>query len=391
MAGPSGHGAPVDGVRAREWRCPIRRCTWPAVGGIAAIATLVGSTLRSRCDGQLRRRVRARCDRRATWVRRAVSRRWSPSSGSVRSRSCGADTARARARAVTFRIGAAFPMVASGVAHALPFDGLAVMAALLGAPLTYRLGRSVRALSSEWRERQDACRHPDRVGPRPHPRFCGDVHRALRPNRTRIALREPLLPQIFVLPHGGNSTLVINVDIAETRVALIEERQPRRALSSSASRTAARSATSTSARSRACCPGMQAAFVDIGLDRAAFLHVEDVVPEEDMDELLEREEERRARRGEDDEDAGEERRRPSARRARSRARRRSATCSRRARRSIVQVTQGPDRHQGRARHEPHLAAGSLRRVPADGRSHRHLASASATTRSASACARRSRR
>ena len=38
-------------------------------------------------------------------------------------------------------------------------------------------------------------------------------------------------------------------------------------------------------------PGMQAAFIDIGLDRAAFLHVEDVVLEEDMDELLEREEE----------------------------------------------------------------------------------------------------
>jgi ribonuclease G len=33
-------------------------------------------------------------------------------------------------------------------------------------------------------------------------------------------------------------------------------------------------------------PGMQAAFIDISLDRAAFLHVEDVVPQEDMDALL---------------------------------------------------------------------------------------------------------
>ena len=48
-----------------------------------------------------------------------------------------------------------------------------------------------------------------------------------------------------------------------------------------------------------------------------------------------------------------------------------------------------DRHQGRALHEPRLAARPLRRLPADGRSRRHLASASAATRSARACARRS--
>ena len=34
--------------------------------------------------------------------------------------------------------------------------------------------------------------------------------------------------------------------------------------------------------------------------------------------------------------------------------------------------EGADRHQGRARHEPRLAARPLRRVPADGRSRRHL-------------------
>ena len=53
--------------------------------------------------------------------------------------------------------------------------------------------------------------------------------------------------------------------------------------------------------------------------------------------------------------------------------------------------EGADRHEGRALHEPHLAARPLRRVPADGRARRHLASASAATRSARACARRSRR
>ncbi|MCZ7677978.1 MAG: ribonuclease E/G, partial [Sandaracinaceae bacterium] len=33
-------------------------------------------------------------------------------------------------------------------------------------------------------------------------------------------------------------------------------------------------------------PGMQAAFVDIGLDRAAFLHVEDVIPTKDFEQLV---------------------------------------------------------------------------------------------------------
>ena len=42
---------------------------------------------------------------------------------------------------------------------------------------------------------------------------------------------------------------------------------------SSAAATTASPATSTRARWCACCPGMQAAFVDIGLEKAAFLHV----------------------------------------------------------------------------------------------------------------------
>jgi len=32
----------------------------------------------------------------------------------------------------------------------------------------------------------------------------------------------------------------------------------------------------TSAKWLGCCPGMQSAFIDIGLERAAFLHVADV-------------------------------------------------------------------------------------------------------------------
>jgi ribonuclease G len=89
---------------------------------------------------------------------------------------------------------------------------------------------------------------------------------------------------------AGNNSLVINVDIAETRVALIEggsitelfvEREQDK---SPVGNVYLGKVTRV-------LPGMQAAFIDISLDRAAFLHVEDVVPQEDMDNLLSGEEE----------------------------------------------------------------------------------------------------
>ena len=89
---------------------------------------------------------------------------------------------------------------------------------------------------------------------------------------------------------AGNNSLVINVDIAETRVALIEggsitelfvEREQDK---SPVGNVYLGKVTRV-------LPGMQAAFIDISLDRAAFLHVEDVVPQEDMDNLLNPEEE----------------------------------------------------------------------------------------------------
>jgi ribonuclease G len=89
---------------------------------------------------------------------------------------------------------------------------------------------------------------------------------------------------------AGNNSLVINVDIAETRVALIEggsitelfvEREQDK---SPVGNVYLGKVTRV-------LPGMQAAFIDISLDRAAFLHVEDVVPQEDMDNLLNGEEE----------------------------------------------------------------------------------------------------
>ncbi len=82
----------------------------------------------------------------------------------------------------------------------------------------------------------------------------------------------------------AKNSLVINVDIGETRVALIEsgilselyvERERER---SPVGNIYLGKVTRV-------LPGMQAAFVDIGLDRAAFLHVEDVIPAEDFEAL----------------------------------------------------------------------------------------------------------
>ena len=81
------------------------------------------------------------------------------------------------------------------------------------------------------------------------------------------------------------STLVINVGIAETRVALIEEGSLTELF---LEREHERSPVGNIYLGKVTrvLPGMQAAFIDIGLDRAAFLHVEDVVPQQDMESLL---------------------------------------------------------------------------------------------------------
>ncbi|MFK7985887.1 MAG: ribonuclease E/G [Sandaracinaceae bacterium] len=82
----------------------------------------------------------------------------------------------------------------------------------------------------------------------------------------------------------ANNTIVISVDVGETRVALIEngilaelyvERERDRSPVGSI----------YLGKVTRVLPGMQAAFIDIGLDRAAFLHVEDVIPTKDFEKL----------------------------------------------------------------------------------------------------------
>ncbi len=103
----------------------------------------------------------------------------------------------------------------------------------------------------------------------------------------------------------ANDTIVISVDVGETRVALIEngilaelylERERDR---SPVGNVYLGKVTRV-------LPGMQAAFVDIGLDRAAFLHVEDVIPTKDFEQLVQKADENEG--GEDDEEGVEKHR-----------------------------------------------------------------------------------
>jgi ribonuclease G len=87
----------------------------------------------------------------------------------------------------------------------------------------------------------------------------------------------------------SDNTIVISIDAGETRIALIENGILAEVY---VERTRDRSPVGSIYLGKVTrvLAGMQAAFVDIGLDRAAFLHVEDVIPKEDFDKLVSGEE-----------------------------------------------------------------------------------------------------
>src|SRR5688572_11897467 len=83
----------------------------------------------------------------------------------------------------------------------------------------------------------------------------------------------------------ARNILVINCDIRETRVALIEngviaELQIERAANRG---TVGNIVLGKVTR---VLPGMQAAFIDVGLERAAFLHVEDLIRPDDFESYI---------------------------------------------------------------------------------------------------------
>lgn len=83
----------------------------------------------------------------------------------------------------------------------------------------------------------------------------------------------------------GRNILVINVDIRETRVALIENGIIAELHLERESSKGTLGNIYLGKVSRVL-PGMQAAFIDVGLERAAFLHVEDLIRPDDFEAYL---------------------------------------------------------------------------------------------------------
>ena len=83
----------------------------------------------------------------------------------------------------------------------------------------------------------------------------------------------------------AKNLLVINVDIRETRVALIENGIIAELHLERASETRCLGNVVLGRVTRVL-PGMQAAFIDVGLEKAAFLHVEDLIRPDDLDAYL---------------------------------------------------------------------------------------------------------
>ncbi|MFO0586533.1 MAG: Rne/Rng family ribonuclease [Polyangiaceae bacterium] len=102
----------------------------------------------------------------------------------------------------------------------------------------------------------------------------------------------------------GRNILVINVDIRETRVALIENGIIAELHLERESSKGTLGNIYLGKVSRVL-PGMQAAFIDVGLERAAFLHVEDLIRPDDFEAYLQghrrgSEEERETRSSDDE-------------------------------------------------------------------------------------------
>ena len=83
----------------------------------------------------------------------------------------------------------------------------------------------------------------------------------------------------------ARNTLVINCDLRETRVALIEDGVIAELQIERANQRSTVGYIVLGKVSRVL-PGMQAAFIDVGMERAAFLHVEDLIRPDDFEAYL---------------------------------------------------------------------------------------------------------
>src|SRR6185312_12476826 len=90
--------------------------------------------------------------------------------------------------------------------------------------------------------------------------------------------------------------IIINASPSETRIALLEEKQLVEVMVERPE-AVRRVGDIYKGRVNAVLPGMQAAFVDLGLEKSAFLHASDLTPDSDLDDLFDEEEDGDDNRG----------------------------------------------------------------------------------------------
>ncbi len=83
--------------------------------------------------------------------------------------------------------------------------------------------------------------------------------------------------------------IIINASKSETRIALLEDKQLVEVMVERPE-AVRRVGDIYKGRVNAVLPGMQAAFVDLGLEKSAFLHASDLTPDTELDDLFEEEE-----------------------------------------------------------------------------------------------------
>src|SRR2546422_10449452 len=123
--------------------------------------------------------------------------------------------------------------------------------------------------------------------------------------------------------------IVINAGRHETRIAILEEKELVEVM---VERPEARRRVGCIYKGRvnAALPGMQAAFVDLGLEKSAFLHASDLQPSDsDLDDLFE------------DEEQSEERKKSGGRGRREEAVPRIEEALRKGQELLVQITKEP--------------------------------------------------
>jgi ribonuclease G len=122
--------------------------------------------------------------------------------------------------------------------------------------------------------------------------------------------------------------IIINASVSETRIALLEDKELVEILVERPE-AVRRVGDIYKGRVNAVLPGMQAAFVDLGLEKSAFLHASDLMPDSDLDEMF------------DEDEDGEDRKRGGGRGRRDEAPPRIEDALKKGQEILVQITKEP--------------------------------------------------